>query len=65
MLQRSNRTFRRIVASLPRDVAYRYGYVDDALSDTENRLRMAVEGKDWVLASRLAAELAEKRSGNA
>ena len=65
MLQRSNRTFRRIVASLPRDVAYRYGYAGDALSDTENRLRMAVMGKDWVLASRLAGELAEKRSGNA
>jgi hypothetical protein len=44
---------------------YRYGYAGDALLDTENRLRMAVEGKDWVLASRLAAELVEKRPGNA
>ena len=60
MHQRSNRTFRRIVASLSPEVALRYGHVEDAHSAMENRLRAAIEAKDWSLAAEIAARLAEE-----
>ena len=58
MRQRSNRTYRRILASLPVDVAERYGHVRDARSELEERLRAATETKDWGLAAEIAAHLA-------
>jgi hypothetical protein len=59
MRQRSNRTFRRIIASLSPEVARRYGHVQDARSEMEDRLRSAIESKNWALASDLAARLAQ------
>ena len=47
MRQRSNRTYRRIIASLPAEVAVRYGHVRDARSELEERLRAALDAKDW------------------
>ena len=58
MRQRSNRTYHRIIASLPIEVAERYGHVRDARSELEERLRAATEAKDWVLAAELAKRLA-------
>jgi integrase len=58
MRQRSNRTCSRIIASLPAEVAQRYGHVRDARSELEDRLRAALDGRDWALASELAARLA-------
>ena len=59
MRQRSNRTYRRIIASLPAEVAVRYGHVRDARSELEERVRAAMDAKDWSLASELAARLAQ------
>ncbi len=58
MRQRSNRTYRRIMASLPAEVAERYGHVWDARSELEERLRAATDAKEWALATELAARLA-------
>ena len=60
MRQRSNRTYRRILASLPSDVANRYGYVRDERAELEERLRVAMDNKDWALATELAARLAKR-----
>ena len=60
MRQRSNRTYRRIIASLPTDVAERYGYVRDSKADLEERLRAALDAQDWGLASELSACLARR-----
>jgi len=58
--QASNRTFTRILASLPASLARRCGHVD-AGGDVEERLRQAVETKDWKLAKSLAAQLARRK----
>jgi integrase len=58
--QRSNRTYQRILASLSPEVAVRYGYVQDPRSEMENQLRAAIDAKDWVRASELAAKLLEQ-----
>jgi integrase len=57
--EKSNRTFRRILAALPPQVARRYGYADQQPT-LEQQVRQAVEAKDWEAAGRLSAELAEK-----
>jgi integrase len=54
---RSNRTFWRIVASLPLDVARRYGYVESATDRLEQQLLAATAARDWSLARRLATKL--------
>jgi integrase len=59
MRQRSNRTYRRILASLSPEVAERYGHVQDANSAIEQRLRAAIQAKNWNLASEIAATLAK------
>jgi len=59
MRQRSNRTYRRIMASLPVEVAARYGLVRDARSELEERMRAAMDAKDWAQAAELAARLAQ------
>src|SRR3954447_6052940 len=43
---KSNRTFARILAELPPEVAQRYGYAAEQPS-LEERLRLAVEARDW------------------
>ena len=46
----SNRTYARILASLPTDVATRYGYQPvNGTVDLEARLEAATQVKDWVL----------------
>jgi hypothetical protein len=54
----SNRTFERILASLPTEVARRYGYVDQPHSDLEKRLHVALENRNWPQVSELASQLA-------
>jgi hypothetical protein len=54
---RSNRTYWRIVASLPPEVARRYGYVESATDRLEQQLQVAIGAKDWTKAKQLASEL--------
>ncbi|MBY0526643.1 MAG: hypothetical protein K2R98_24820 [Gemmataceae bacterium] len=60
--QRSNRTYRRIVASLAPAVAARHGYVEKAKSDLERRLEAALATQNWDLVQALSARLASKRA---
>ncbi len=60
--QASNRTYRRILASLPPEVAFRYGYVaENGSAQLEAKLKAATEAGDWTLVAELAAELARQR----
>lgn len=59
--QASNRTFSRIIASLPSDLAQRCGH-DEKRDNTEERLRAAIEAKDWQLAADLTSRLAKTQS---
>jgi hypothetical protein len=54
--RQSNRTYRRLVASLPAEVARRYGYAEDERAQMERELEVAREAGDW----RWVAELAER-----
>jgi integrase len=56
----SNRTFRRILASLPADVARRYGHGETNFAGLEKQLKQAVKQKNWDLARELSARLALK-----
>ena len=58
--QRSNRTYRRILASLSPEVAVRYGYVQDPRSEMGHQLRAAIDAKDWARASELVAKLGQE-----
>lgn len=54
----SNRTFARISASLPPDVAIRYGYSPaTGQEDIEARLNAAITAKDWSVLADLANRL--------
>jgi hypothetical protein len=58
----SNRTYARILASLPPDVAKRYGYQPENLAaDLEARLEVAIKAKDWPLVADLANRLGKDR----
>ena len=60
--QASNRTFQRILASLPPQVATRYGHLaDNGEIQLEMLLRAATEAQDWPRVGELAAELARQR----
>lgn len=59
--QASNRTFCRILASLPSEAACRYGHVEATTSQPEERLRAAVAANDWLLVAKLSAELVNLR----
>lgn len=61
MRARSNRTFRRILASLPPEVARRYGHIEEDRSELEKRLQAATEAKDWGLVAAISARLAQAR----
>ena len=60
MRAKSNRTFRRIAASLPPTVAERYRFAEPGIDPLRERLDAAVASRNWSLASQIAAEL-EKR----
>jgi integrase len=57
--RKSNRTFQRILASLPSEVACRFGYATNK-GTLEDQLGHAVAAKDWEAAARLSAILADK-----
>ena len=58
----SNRTYRRIVASLPPHVARRYGYfADNGVADLRLKLSKASQAQDWALVAKLAEQLAQQR----
>jgi hypothetical protein len=58
--QASNRTFRRILASLPSEVAFRYGYVEKAATKLEEQLQAAVDAKNWQLVAQLSARISRR-----
>lgn len=60
MRQKSNRTYWRIAASLPRHVAIRYGFEESPAQSLEDRLKAAIEAQNWDLAHSLTAELARR-----
>ncbi|HEU5116835.1 MAG TPA: hypothetical protein VFT74_09195, partial [Isosphaeraceae bacterium] len=62
MRAKSNRTYRRIAASLPPDVAERYGYVESGTDPLVERLKAAVARQEWGLVSKITAEL-QRREG--
>jgi integrase len=56
---RSNRTYARILASLPPEVASRYGHPEEALAGLEQQARAAAAAGDWERAAALSAVLAK------
>jgi hypothetical protein len=58
--QASNRTFARILASLPPHLAQRCGHAEQATEDLEGELKKAVEGENWLRAAELANRLARR-----
>lgn len=58
--QASNRTFGRILASLPVKLARRCGNVEGS-GDIEEQLQQAIEVKNWDLAAALTTQLARKK----
>ena len=56
----SNRTYRRILASLPIDVAERYGYTpENGAEKLEAEAKAAMAAQDWKVLATIAEELAE------
>lgn len=62
--QKSNRTFRRILASLPPEIARRYGE-GEADPPAQQQREAAVAAKNWDLAAALAARLSPGRRPDA
>jgi hypothetical protein len=57
--QKSNRTYQRILAGIPADLAKRYGLAE--LDETlERKIRAALAAKDWPAAAALTAQLAQQ-----
>jgi coproporphyrinogen III oxidase len=54
---KSNRTYSRIIASLPTKVAKRYGYAPTEREEIEERLQAAIAVKDWTAAEKWAGKL--------
>jgi hypothetical protein len=54
---RSNRTYRRLLASLAGEVARRYGHAEAGPSRLERQLQEAMAAKDWPLVRELSARL--------
>jgi integrase len=61
MRQRSNRTYRRLLASLSPAVRRRYGYEPSPTEELEEQLQAAHAAKDWRLVAELAAKLESHR----
>ena len=55
--QKSNRTFARIVAGLPLEVAARYGHIASETCLLESQVRSAVEASDWGKAEQILRQL--------
>jgi integrase len=58
---KSNRTFARIVASLPPEVARRYGHAEQPTTSLEKQLEAAVAAKDWDRVAALSTLMAKRR----
>jgi len=58
--RKSNRTYYRIQASVPPEVASRFGHVETPLSALERKLEAASAARDWPLVAELAACLAKE-----
>jgi integrase len=58
---RSNRTFARIVARLPQEVAKRYGCIAASTPTLEQQVQTAITAKDWDRVAALSAKLATER----
>jgi hypothetical protein len=56
-----NRTYSRIVAALPPDVAKRYGYTAPVHHPLVEQHNSAVQEGNWELAARLAVEIAARK----
>ena len=57
----SNRTYARLLASLPPEIATRYGYVPESQTDDlEARLKAAAEAKNWSLVAELAQQIVDR-----
>jgi coproporphyrinogen III oxidase len=57
----SNRTYTRLLASLPQEIATRYGYLPESQTDDlEARLEAAAKAKNWKLVADLAQQLADQ-----
>jgi integrase len=63
--EKSNRTFRRILAALPPELARRYGHVEAAGDRLEARLQAAIAAEDWSNVTKLSAELAAQQRPSA
>ena len=57
--RKSNRTFRRLLASLPPAVASRYGHAEDERALLERQLGEATEAGNWPLVAQLAERLGQ------
>jgi hypothetical protein len=62
---RSNRTYARIIASIPQEVARRYGHVEDGRTALEHQVQAAFEAGNWDLAGELTARLAKDQRSQA
>lgn len=58
--RKSNRTFRRLLASLPPAVASRYGHAEDERAQLERQLGEATEAGNWPLVAQLAERLGKR-----
>lgn len=58
MREKSNRTYKRILAALPFEVARRYGHVEVGQSAPEEQVQAAITARNWPLAAALTARLA-------
>ncbi len=57
MRAKSNRMFARVLASLPAEVAARYGHTEDQHGGLKERIKAAAAAEDWKLVAELTAEL--------
>jgi integrase len=62
---KSNRTFERVAAALPPEVAVRYGHAVAPADPLEERFRAAADAQDWETAAVLAAELGRRQRASA
>jgi integrase len=62
---RSNRTYDRILASLPAEVACRYGHAVRPPTPLEEQLGVALAAKDWERVAALSQALAEQQKAAA
>ena len=57
MRAKSNRMFARILASLPSEVASRYGHVEAVSGNLKEKIKAGVVAEDWKRVAELTAEL--------